>query len=108
MKKQQPKNKSLINFIYLAMFLFILSWISLWGNSSFYQRWRLEQKARKAETEVGSVSAQNDSLRQENHKLKTDPDEQRRYARARYGHYEANETIYIFKPAQVDSLAKPK
>ncbi len=104
MKKHQPKNKALINLIYLALFLFILSWILLWGNNSFYQKWRLRQKTRKTETSYETLKAQNDSLARENYRLKTDPDEQRRFLRAKYGIYDEDETAYIFKPAQGDSL----
>ncbi|MCB5247967.1 MAG: septum formation initiator family protein [Candidatus Cloacimonetes bacterium] len=107
MKKKQPKYKALINFIYLALFLFLLSWIAFWGNNSFYKKWRLQQKTRKTETQVQSLSAQNDSLKQENYRLKTDPEERQRSLRAEQGIYADDETAYIFKPAQGDSLNQP-
>ncbi len=108
MKKQQPKNQTLINLIYLALFVLIIVWIVVWGDNSFYQRWLLGQKVRKTEAQMKTLQAQNDSLKQENNRLKTDPDEQRRFLRAKYGIYDEDETAYIFKPAQSDSLKKPK
>lgn len=103
MKKQEPKNKTLINLIYLVLFLFILSWIGFWGNNSFYNKWRLSQKTRQREEEVRSIAAQNDTLRQENHRLQTDPEEQKLYRRAEHGIYEEGEKAYIFKPAQEEN-----
>ncbi len=107
MKKQQPKNKALFNLIYLALFLFILSWIVVWGTNSFYQKWRLQQSASKKESLVKALAAQNDSLKQENQRLKTDPEERKRAIRASQGIYGEDETAYVFKPAQGDSLDKP-
>lgn len=108
MKKQQTKHKALINATYLVFFLFIISWITLWGNNSFYQKWRLRQKKSQTQAQYMTFKTQNDSLKQGNHKLKTDPDEQRRFLQARYGIYEEGETAYIFKQAQEDSLETPK
>jgi len=104
MKKQQPKHKALINFIYLALFILIVAWIVFLGDNSFYRRWLLGQKVRRTEAQMKAVQAQNDSLKQENNRLKTDPAEQRRFLRAKYGIYDEDETAYIFKPAQGDSL----
>lgn len=105
MKKQQPKHKALFNFIYIALFLFILSWILFWGSNSFYQKWRLQQSAARKEKLVEALGAQNDSLKQENQRLKTDPEERKRAIRATLGIYAEDETAYIFKPAQEDSMA---
>ncbi|MCB5284357.1 MAG: septum formation initiator family protein [Candidatus Cloacimonetes bacterium] len=107
MKKQQPKHKALFNLIYLVLFLFILSWIVFWGSNSFYQKWRLQQSASKKEKLVEALEAQNDSLKQENQRLKTDPEERKRAIRAAQGIYAEDETAYIFKPAQGDSMARP-
>ena len=107
MKKQQPKHKTLFNLIYLVLFLFILSWILFWGSNSFYQKWRLQQSASRKEKLVEALEVQNDSLKRENQRLKTDPEERKRAIRATQGIYAEDETAYIFKPAQGDSMAKP-
>ncbi|MCB5224578.1 MAG: septum formation initiator family protein [Candidatus Cloacimonadaceae bacterium] len=108
MKTQKPKNKILINIVYLLLFLLVISWILVWGNNSYLKKWQLSQKNKTKETEHNLLSAQNDSLKQEIHRLRTDPEERKLYLKERTGIYEKDETVYIFKPAQEDSLKKTK
>ncbi|NLW18811.1 MAG: hypothetical protein GXY81_03890 [Candidatus Cloacimonetes bacterium] len=108
MKTQKTKNKTLINIVYFLLFVLIIAWILMMGNNSFFKKWKLSQKAKKTEEELKYLSAQNDSLKQENKRLHSDPEEQKLHVKARTGIYEKGETVYIFKPAEKDSLKKDK
>lgn len=108
MKTQKTKNKTLINVIYLLLFLLIIGWILVLGNNSFFKKWKLSQKTKNTQEELQNLSAQNDSLKQENKRLRSDPEERKLHFKEKTGIYEEGETVYIFKQAQQDSLKNDK
>lgn len=108
MKKQRSGNSKALRLVYLALILFLLSWILLWGSNSFYQVWKQKQRIQKLQIQSDKLAAENDSLRRETYRLKTDPDAAEEVAREQHGMIKPDEVIYRFKPAQADTLAKRK
>jgi cell division protein FtsB len=106
MKKPNPKNRSIINLLYILLAVFLLSWILIWGTNSFYHKWKLQRKARQTELKYQALKAQNDSLSRANTRLKTDPAAAEEVAREEHGLIKADETVYIFKQADADSLTQ--
>lgn len=106
MKKQKPRNKRVHRLLYWLVILFLLSWILLWGRNSFYQVWKQKQALQELQTKSDRLRLDNDSLRGETSRLKTDPDAAEEVAREQHGMIKPDEVIYRFKPAQPDSLRK--
>lgn len=104
MKKQASPKKKAYDLIYLLLGLFLLSWILIWGGNSFLRANRLNQKIQRTEREISVTKAKNDSLQYEGNRLRTDPSAAEEVEREKYGMLKPNETLWIFKGAQPDSL----
>jgi len=105
MKKQGKTNK-LQRLLYLAAIVFLLSWILFWGRNSFFNVWKQKQDLREMQAEHERIKAENDSLRRETTRLKTDPDAAEEVAREQHGMIKPDEVIYRFKQAPADTLGK--
>jgi len=58
------------------------------------------------EKETTILKAQNDSLAQENERLKTDPEAAEKAARENFGLTKPDETVFRFVPAKDDATTK--
>ncbi len=108
MRKQETKNKKIYRWIYLVIVLFLLSWVGFWGNNSLFQRLRMERKKNLLEQQKDRYVAENDSMLREIERYKTDPAKAEEIAREEHGLIKPGETVWRFKQAQADSLAKEK
>ncbi|MBW6513663.1 MAG: septum formation initiator family protein [Candidatus Syntrophosphaera sp.] len=108
MKRQEPKNKKLANLAFLAVLIFLLSWILLWGPNSFLKVMKNQRKNELNRAQTEALQAENDSIARQNARLKSDPDAAEEVAREEHGLIKPDEVVYRFKPAQADSLEAKK
>lgn len=78
----------------------IAVWIILAGGNSFYNTWKLQRQVRSLRTETMHLKAVNDSLAQENERLKTDPEAAEKAAREKFGLTKPGETVIRFVPGK--------
>ena len=97
MKRDKPRK--LVRWLFWLGAILVLSWIFLWSGFSFYKVWKIDRQVKHLERELSQTQAQNDSLRRENNRLKTDPAAAEEIAREQFGMIKANETIWRFKPS---------
>ena len=71
MKRDKPSK--LVRWLFWLGVILVLSWIFLWSGFSFYKVWKIDRQVKHLERELSQTQAQNDSLRRENYRLKTDP-----------------------------------
>ena len=107
MKKPRKFSKG-ARLVYLAVILFLLSWILVWGNNSFYHVWKQKRAIRELKIQSDRIKAENDSLNHATNRLKTDPEAAEEVAREEHGMIKPDEVIYRFKPARPDTTAKKK
>lgn len=81
-------------------------WILLLGANSFFNTWKLQRKVQQLEQQTLFLKAQNDSLSQENVRLKTDPETAEKAAREKFGLTKEGETVFRFVPAKEDESKK--
>lgn len=84
----------------------IVIWIAIAGGNSFYNTWKLQRQVRLLKTETMHLKALNDSLAQENERLKTDPEAAEKAAREKFGLTKPGETVIRFVPAKEEEAAK--
>jgi len=84
----------------------LLVWILFLANSSFLKTWKLKNRVEQLEKETTILKAQNDSLAQENERLKTDPEAAEKAARENFGLTKPDETVFRFVPAKEDEPPK--
>jgi len=77
-------------------------WILILGGNSFFNTWKLQRQVSKLKAETLHLKAVNDSLSQENQRLKTDPDAAEKAAREKFGLTKPGETVIRFVPAKDD------
>jgi cell division protein FtsB len=104
MKKQKPKYRKAMNLLVLLILLFLLSWILIWGDNSFYKVWKQKREISTIREENESLKAENDSIARQNTRLKSDPEAAEEVAREEHGLIKPDEVIYRFKPAQPETL----
>ncbi len=78
-------------------------WILLAGGNSFYNTWKLQRQVHSLQTETLRLKAVNDSLAQENERLKTDPEAAEKAAREKFGLTKPGETVIRFVPGKEES-----
>lgn len=76
------------------------------GGNSFYNTWKLQRQVRLLKTETMHLKAVNDSLAQENERLKTDPEAAEKAAREKFGLTKPGETVIRFVPAKEEEPSK--
>ncbi|MFO8145633.1 MAG: septum formation initiator family protein [Candidatus Syntrophosphaera sp.] len=103
MKKQKPKYRKAMNLLVLLILLFLLSWILIWGDNSFYKVWKQKREISTIREENESLKAENDSIARQNTRLKSDPEVAEEVAREEHGLIKPDEVIYRFKPAQPET-----
>jgi cell division protein FtsB len=81
-------------------------WILLLGGNSFFNTWKLQRKVELLEKETTHLKAVNDSLAQENLRLKTDPESAEKAAREKFGLTKPDETVFRFVPAKEEAPDK--
>ncbi|PKN72438.1 MAG: hypothetical protein CVU50_07665 [Candidatus Cloacimonetes bacterium HGW-Cloacimonetes-3] len=81
-------------------------WILLLGGNSFFNTWKLQRQVEKLEKETSYLKAVNDSLAQENERLKTDPEAAEKAAREKFGLTKQDETVFRFVPAKEEPTKK--
>lgn len=96
--KKRPKYYKLFNLIFWVVLIYLVLWVLFLSESSFYKAGQIRKKMVTLEQEMKVLQAQNDSLREENHRLKTDPKAAEVVAREKFGLTKENETKYIFFP----------
>lgn len=96
MKQNKKPSKPIFRLLYFAAILFLLSWILLWGQNSFFRTWNTKRKVDALEEQVNALKAKNDSLTQENYRLKTSPDAAEKVAREKFGFTRDNEKVFRF------------
>jgi len=84
--------------MFYAALLFVISWILLWGENSFFKTWNMGRKVERLEQEMNELQAINDSLKQENQRLKTDPKAAESVAREKFGLTKEGEKVFRFIP----------
>jgi cell division protein FtsB len=97
--KKKPKYHKLYNLIFWGVLIYLVLWLLFLSPSSFYNANELRKKMVTLEQEMKVLQAQNDSLRDENHRLRTDPKAAEVIAREKFGLTKENETKYIFFPS---------
>ncbi len=96
--KKRSKYHKLYNLIFWVVLIYLVLWVLFLSESSFYKARQIRKKMVTLEQEMKVLQAQNDSLREENHRLKTDPKAAEAVAREKFGLTKENETKYIFFP----------
>jgi cell division protein FtsB len=76
------------------------------GGNSFFNTWKLQRQVEKLEKETSYLKAVNDSLAQENERLKTDPEAAEKAAREKFGLTKQDETVFRFVPAKEEPTKK--
>ncbi|MCB5253786.1 MAG: septum formation initiator family protein [Candidatus Cloacimonadaceae bacterium] len=95
--KQVPK---IVWYIYLLCILFLFLWISVLGRNSARNAYLLRKKVENMEADARHLKAVNDSLAQDNMRLKTDPDAAEKAAREQFGLIKPDEKVFRFVPAK--------
>jgi len=102
MKAKAKKNPIYLRYVFYAAIFLLLVWILFTGRNSYMNTYRLRQKVEQMEAEAMKLRAINDSLAQENARLKTDPEAAEKAAREQYGLTKPNEKVFRFVPARED------
>ncbi len=102
-KKAAPKS---VRVMFWAGVTVLTLWILLLGGNSFFNTWKLQRQVTKLEKETTQLKAVNDSLAQENERLKTDPEAAEKAAREKFGLTKQDETVFRFVPAKEEAPKK--
>ena len=102
MKAKHKDTPKFLKYVYWAIILALLLWILVLGQNSFLNTWQLKRRVDNLERESDRLKAVNDSLAQENARLKTDPDAAEKAARERFGLTKPDEKVIRFVPAKED------
>ena len=106
MKTRSKELSPVQRFTFWAIVGLMAIWILLLGANSFFNTWKLQRKVQVMEQQTQQLKAQNDSLAQENERLKTDPETAEKAAREKYGLTKDGETVFRFVPAKEDDTKK--
>jgi cell division protein FtsL len=108
-KTNPLEKKKPIRIIYWALIIFFLLLTLFLGRNSFYQVMMKKMELTKLQKTVNQLKAENDSLRKENHELKTNPEVIEKIAREQLGYQKSGEKVIRFLPASpADDEAKKK
>lgn len=102
-KQAAPKS---VRVVFWSAVTLIALWILLLGGNSFFNTWKLQRKVHLLEKETTHLKAVNDSLAQENERLKTDPEAAEKAAREKFGLTKPDETVFRFVPAKEEAPDK--
>ena len=106
MKSKTKKLSPTLRFAFWAIIVLLIIWILFLADNSFLNTWKLKRRVDQLEKETTILKAQNDSLAQENERLKTDPEAAEKAARENFGLTKPDETVFRFVPAKEDEPAK--
>lgn len=98
MKNQASHPRAIVRLIFYAALIAIILWILVLSQNSYLNTWKLKSKMNDLKKEMLELQAVNDSLRQENHRLKTDPKAAEKVARERFGLTKEGEKSFRFIP----------
>ncbi|MBM4404060.1 MAG: septum formation initiator family protein [Candidatus Cloacimonetes bacterium] len=98
MTNHAKQHITLPHLIYIGAILFLLSWIIFWGRNSFWNTHFVRRDLKRMETEVTKLKTVNDSLRNENERLKTSLDAAEKAAREQFGLIKPGEKVFRFIP----------
>lgn len=99
-KKQECPR--IVHYLFVVAAVFLLLWVLVFGQNSFWNTTKLKKKVNKLEQEALHLKAINDSLAKENARLKTDPAAAEKAARELFGLTKPNEKVFRFVPAKED------
>jgi len=102
-KQAAPKS---VRIAFWSVVAILAIWILLLGGNSFFNTWKLQRKVQLLEKETTYLKTINDSLAQENLRLKTDPESAEKAAREKFGLTKPNETVFRFVPAKEETTDK--
>ena len=106
MKAKTKKLSPPMRFAFWAIIVLLIIWILFLADNSFLNTWKLKRRVDQLEKETTILKAQNDSLAQENERLKTDPEAAEKAARENFGLTKPDETVFRFVPAKEDEPTK--
>ncbi len=106
MKTRSKALSPTLRCVFWALVALIIIWILVLSGNSFLNTWKLQRRVRLLEQETSILKAQNDSLAQENERLKTDPEAAEKAAREKFGLTKPDETVFRFVPAKEDDSKK--
>ncbi len=106
MKTRSKELSPNLRYMFWALVALIVIWILILSANSFLNTWKLQRKVQLLEKETSFLKAQNDSLAQENERLKTDPEAAEKAAREKFGLTKPDETVFRFVPAKEDDPKK--
>lgn len=106
MKTRSKALSPTLRYIFWALAAIIALWILVLSGNSFFNTWKLQHRVQLLEKETLALKAQNDSLAQENLRLKTDPETAEKAAREKFGLTKEDETVFRFVPAKEDEPKK--
>lgn len=106
MKTRSKELSPNLRYVFWALVALIFIWILILSGNSFLNTWKLQRKVQLLEKETSFLKAQNDSLAQENERLKTDPEAAEKAAREKFGLTKPDETVFRFVPAKEDDPKK--
>ncbi|MDY0151200.1 MAG: septum formation initiator family protein [Candidatus Cloacimonas sp.] len=106
MKTRSATISPTLRFSFWAVVTLLALWVLILGTNSFLNTWKLQRRVQTLETETLHLKALNDSLAQENERLKTDPETAEKAAREKFGLTKPDETVFRFVPAKEDDTKK--
>ncbi|MEN6445237.1 MAG: septum formation initiator family protein [Candidatus Cloacimonas sp.] len=106
MKSKNKKLSPAQRFVFWGIIIVMVVWILFLASNSFLNTWKLKHRVEQLEKETAVLKAQNDSLEQENNRLKTDPEAAEKAARENFGFTKPDETVFRFVPAKDDEPTK--
>lgn len=106
MKTRSATTSPSLRFGFWAIVSLLVLWVLILGTNSFLNTWKLQRRVQKLERETSYLKAMNDSLAQENERLKTDPETAEKAAREKFGLTKPDETVFRFVPAKEDDTKK--
>jgi cell division protein FtsB len=102
MKSKAKECPKIVRYAFWLIFCFLLLWILVFGQNSFWHTQQLKRKVDILELEASHLKAVNDSLAKENSRLKTDPEAAEKAAREQFGLTKPDEKVFRFVPAKED------
>lgn len=108
MKTRSSRPNPLLRLLFYVSILFLVSWIVLWGENSFFKTWNMKRKVEALEKEMNELKATNERLELENQRLKSDPKAAEKVAREKFGLTKEGEKVFRFIPgdARTDRKAQ--
>lgn len=108
MRPQAGRPNAIVRLLFYAALVFLISWILFWGENSFLRTWNMGRKVAALEKEMIELKAVNDSLAQENRRLRSDPRAAEKVAREKFGFTREGEKVFRFVPSGTSGAESEK